>query len=93
MAHYPRLSLTAFIMVLSCVEGFVVPGSIPKIGGAFTAQAGLLNCNTQSPCCRRPNKADNVRRNVQGSDGREVDIMRHREAYSYPEYWDEFYAG
>lgn len=98
MAPHRCLLLPVLVVAASFVEGFVPPVAIYKGGGALRSRNGLsqaaprpdASVARRSWSCRP--RAD-TRRSALGPDGREIDIIRHREAYSYVEYWDDFYAG
>lgn len=99
MAPHARLCLHAFLVAACCVKGFVVPATTPNKVGTLRSRGGCAQGYTRriaskstlrwSPCRPRPD----TRRRALGPDGNEIDILRHREAYSYPEYWEDFYAG
>lgn len=83
-------SLLIFLGFNLSVEGFIGAGS--TVGVRIDASRGLRVSTAAQTWLTRPAQPCS-RRNLIGSDGEEIDIRRHREAYSYPEYWEEFYKG
>lgn len=105
MAPYPRLVLPVLVVAASFAEGFVPPVAIRNGGGSLRSRSACLpqavaprengaetRRSSWSSCRPRP-RPDTRQHAALGPDGREIDIIRHREAYSYVEYWDDFYAG
>lgn len=97
MAPRVCLWLPALLAAVSCVEGFVPLFSIPTSGGALRGRDDFqwhtsTRVASRAPWTCRPRR-DTRRHELPGPDGRDIDIIRHREAYSYPEYWEDFYAG
>lgn len=98
MAPGARLCVPALLAAVSCVGGFILPSPGPTNRGTLRKRGcnGLPTTVGGSPASwahhhRHPRR--DSRRSALGPDGNEVDIIRHREAYSYAEYWDDFYAG
>lgn len=67
--------------------------ALPTNGGSFGGRVGSSSGLKHSVSSTRARSPGEVRRYLLGPDGKEMDIRRHREAYSFAEYWDEFYAG
>ncbi|CAM9683810.1 unnamed protein product [Hapterophycus canaliculatus] len=102
MAPCARLCLPVLLFAVSFSEGFVLPFSAPRSGGGTRSRGCDGVPTAATPSFRRRVAASHhvhQRRrpdsslSVLGPDGKEIDIIRHREAYSYSEYWDDFYAG
>ena len=98
MAPHRCLLLSVLAVATSFVEGFVPPVPIYKGGGALRSRNGLSQAapRPDAPVARRSwscRPRPDTRRSALGPDGKEIDIIRHREAYSYVEYWEDFYAG
>lgn len=98
MAPHRCLLLPVLVTAAFFVEAFVPPVAIHKGGSALRSRNGLSQPVTRpdAPFARRSlscRPRPDTRRSALGPDGREIDIIRHREAYSYVEYWEDFYAG
>ena len=98
MAPHRCLLLPVFVTAAFFVEGFVPPVAIHEGGSALRSRNGRSQPapRPDAPFPRRPlarRPRPDTRRSALGPDGREIDIIRHREAYSYVEYWEAFYAG
>lgn len=96
MAPRPCVLLPVLVVAASFVEGFVPPVEVGRGGGALRSRNGLSQAAPRPDVARRSwscRPRPDTRRSALGPDGREIDIIRHREAYSYVEYWDDFYAG
>ncbi|CAM9852533.1 unnamed protein product [Ectocarpus sp. 6 AP-2014] len=97
MAPRSRLCVPALLAAVSCVGGFILPSSGPTNRGTLRRRGcnGLptVGGSPASSAHHHPHPRRDSRRSALGPDGNEIDIIRHREAYSYAEYWDDFYAG
>lgn len=91
----PYFYLPVLLAATPFVDGFVIPTPIPNRGVALQGRHDLAATRpvaSVAPWTRRRRRPD-MRRSALGPDGNEIDIIRHREADSFPEYWDDFYAG
>lgn len=80
------LIIATFLVVTPLTMGFVTPFTKSH---DWTASRRCISRNH----FMRPLRPDTRRKAILGPDGKEIDVRRHREAYSYPEYWEKFYAG
>lgn len=102
MAIRPALRVSLLICSLVAIplptESFILPFSTSKVGLQHPAASqlpGSKNALLLSQPERRQSRRQrpNFRQHVLGPDGKEIDVRRHREAYSHPEYWEDFYTG